>query len=138
MDIVQNLECGADANVPLLHGRTPLHYAAAQGEVATTSLLLRHGVNSLLRDLVGQLLMTLPNDMARRNWRTFSTHPNIRISLPPRTLRPFCSAMMRIALTRMRQRTTQLSPLQGLHDRNILWRMQNLKILCKESVLEKN
>ncbi|KAN0072797.1 Ankyrin repeat-containing domain protein, partial [Elaphomyces granulatus] len=46
------LESGANANAPLMYGRTPLHYAAALGQEQTARLLLSHGANPLAADHV--------------------------------------------------------------------------------------
>jgi hypothetical protein len=56
------LESGANANAPLMYGRTPLHYAAALGQEQTARLLLSHGANPLAADHVDQT----PYDIARR------------------------------------------------------------------------
>ena len=46
------LKSGADTNLKMTDGRTPLHIAAESGSIAVLKLLLAHDANALNPDMV--------------------------------------------------------------------------------------
>jgi ankyrin repeat protein len=47
------IEARAEVNVPLLYGRTPLHFTAAMGQEHAALYLLRSGANTSIKDVFG-------------------------------------------------------------------------------------
>ena len=54
------LKSGADTNLAMTDGRTPLHIAAECGTLAVMKLLLAHDADPLKDDLVSRLTTRLP------------------------------------------------------------------------------
>ena len=48
------LKSGADTNLKMTDGRTPLHIAAESGSIAVLKLLLAHDANALNPDMVSK------------------------------------------------------------------------------------
>ena len=55
------LKSGADTNLAMTDGRTPLHIAAECGTLAVMKLLLAHDADPLKDDLVSRLTTRLPS-----------------------------------------------------------------------------